>query len=185
MIYIYFKISLFLWFKSSPLIDKITPQEREPLYEDDEFDLEDSEEYYDDEIDLEKISASDYQIKPEEKVSKNAFGGLRKKLRDRSVKFGSGNTHMPDFKTMVSTGRAGRSQDTLMKPYDEDFLKNPFGNSFLESKKSLSDIIMGEELSEDDNYNGYRPSLGQSTHKMLEKMRDKIGMAPKLMNESL
>ena len=43
---------------------------------------------------------------------------------------------------------------------------------------------MGEELSEDDNYNGYRPSLGQSTHKMLEKMRDKIGMAPKLMNES-
>ncbi len=128
-----------------------------------------------DEIDLENISAE--YIKPSQVSSrqKNVFGDDLIKKKDRSVNNGSLETHMPDFLKMTSTGRAGRKQDTLNNPYDTDFLKNPFGNPFTESKKSLADIILGEQEEPDNNYNGYRPSLDYAMQRTLESMNKKFG----------
>ena len=139
---------------------------------------EDSEE----EIDIENISA-DF-IKPKgSKKAKNVWGDDLIKKRDRKVKRGSLETHMPDFLTMTSTGKAGRAQDTLNDPYDAGFLKNPFGKSFNESRTSLADLILGEQPDADDNYNGYRPSLDQSMQRTLESMRSSFGKST-LLKES-
>ena len=54
----------------------------------------------------------------------NVFGGPIK--ADRKVRHGPGSTHMPNFGKMVSVGRSGRGQDSLNKPFDSDFLSNPF-----------------------------------------------------------
>ena len=86
---------------------------------------------------------------------------------------------------MVSTGRAGRAQDTLNNPYDTDFLNNPFGNTFLESRKeSLADMILGKSDDDDDNYIGYRPSLDGSMQKALESMRSGLGIT-KILKENI
>ena len=58
---------------------------------------------------------------------KNVFGKTLKK--SRKVTNGPGSTHMPDFVKMTSTGKSGRHQDTMNKPYDNDFLLDPFGES--------------------------------------------------------
>ena len=128
-----------------------------------------------DEIDLENISA-DY-ITPSQSSSrqKNVWGEDLIKKRDRSVKNGALETNMPDFRKMTSTGKAGRKQDTLNNPYDTDFLNNPFGNVFKESKKSLADIILGEQEEPDNNYSGYRPALDYSMQRTLESMDKKFG----------
>ena len=128
-----------------------------------------------DEIDLENISA-DY-IVPSQSSSqqKNVWGEDLIKKRDRSVKNGALETNMPDFHKMTSTGKAGRKQDTLNNPYDTDFLNNPFGNVFKESKKSLADIILGEQEEPDNNYSGYRPALDYSMQRTLESMDKKFG----------
>ena len=57
----------------------------------------------------------------------NAFG--QKIEKSRKVKSGPEATHMPDFAKMTSSGKPGRKQDTLSKPYDDDFLKDPFSES--------------------------------------------------------
>jgi hypothetical protein len=148
--------------------------------DDDDEDLE-----LDDEIDIEKLSATG--IKPSSKVKqkKNIWGEPLIQKRDRRVRNGPADTHMPDFKKMVSTGRAGRAQDTLNNPYDTDFLNNPFGNTFLESRKeSLADMILGKSDDDDDNYIGYRPSLDGSMQKALESMRSGLGIT-KILKENI
>tara|TARA_R110001592_G_scaffold6744_3_gene36391 strand:- start:3122 stop:5152 length:2031 start_codon:yes stop_codon:yes gene_type:complete len=128
-----------------------------------------------DEIDLENISAE--YIKPSQQSSnrKNVWGEDLIKKRDRSIKNGALETGMPDFLKMTSTGRAGRKQDTLNDPYDSNFLKNPFGNPFMEGKKSLADIILGEQPEPDNNYSGYRPSLDYAMKRKLESIDKKFG----------
>ena len=57
----------------------------------------------------------------------NAFG---ERIKTRRVsRSGPGSTHMPDFNKMISVGKSGRQQDTLSKPYDNDFLKGTFRES--------------------------------------------------------
>tara|TARA_Y100001973_G_C5199628_1_gene336688 strand:- start:1081 stop:3108 length:2028 start_codon:yes stop_codon:yes gene_type:complete len=150
------------------------------LDEEQSFDEEDL-----DEIDLEKIQGElGDGIKPSSSPSKkNVWGTPLRKKRDRKVRSGPGSTHMPDLKKMVLTGKAGRSQDTLRKPYDEDFLSNPFGNSFGEGKKqSLADYIIGLE-EETQEYSGYRPAMSFEMKGMLEKMQGKLGIK-KIINEN-
>lgn len=144
------------------------PSRENSLYN--EIDDDISEEY--DEIDLEKISnMSGKKIKASSKT-KNAWGEpLRKSVLKPS------DTHMPDFKKMTSTGKAGRKQDTLNSPYEKEWLRNPFGNTFLENKMpSLADIILGKKTEEDNNYRGYRPSLDRSTVRALEGLQRKLGV---------
>ena len=146
------------------------------LKEIDEDDMYDD--IYDDEIDLEKISGERGKIKPSSKA-KNAWGEPLSKSVIKPTDVGH-----PDFLKMTSIGKRGRKQDTLNDPYEKDWLQNPFGNTFLESKKqSLADIILGKEESEDNNYQGYRPSLNRSLQKTLENMQQKLGVR-KVLKES-
>ena len=80
----------------------------------------------DDEIESLSIDDVDAPIKAQAKI-KNAFGQNIEK--SRRVTSGPGSTHMPDFVKMTSVGKAGRKQDTMNKPYDNDFLSDPFAES--------------------------------------------------------
>ena len=149
-----------------------------------EYDMPE-EEYSEDDIDLEKISMD--LIQPSQEISgeRDVWGNKLIKKRDRKVKRGALDTHMPDFKTMVSTGQYGRAQDTLNNPYDTNFLRNPFGNTFLESTgDSLADMILGKSTVDDDNYIGYRPSLDNSMIRALESMRSGLGIS-KILKENI
>ena len=83
-----------------------------------EFELESDED--DDRLNL-SIDDIDAPEKAAKKI-KNAFGGPIKP--NRKVKGGAEQTHMPDFGKMVSVGKAGRSQDSLNKPFDAESLFN-------------------------------------------------------------
>lgn len=92
-----------------------------------EDDLEDdSDENTYDEVEGLSINDLDAPIKAQHQI-RNAFGQTIKK--SRKVRTGPDSTHMPDFFKMTSTGKAGRKQDSLNKPYDEDSLKDPFAES--------------------------------------------------------
>jgi hypothetical protein len=45
---------------------------------------------------------------------------------------------MPDFAKMTGTGKSGRHQDTLNKPYDNDFLTDPFSESAVSTPPRLT-----------------------------------------------
>ena len=72
------------------------------------------------------IQDLDAPIKADRQIH-NAFGQKIKK--SRKVTAGPASTHMPDFVKMTSTGKSGRKQDTMNKPFDNDFLKDPFSES--------------------------------------------------------
>jgi len=69
------------------------------------------------------IDDEDAPIKADTKL-RNVFGGPIKP--SRKVQHGSATTHMPNFLSMTSVGRSSRGQDSMNKPYDEDFIFNPF-----------------------------------------------------------
>jgi hypothetical protein len=92
-----------------------------------------AEENFIDEDDLEEdeiirlsINDLDAPVKIQKHI-KNAFGEPLRK--SRKVTNGPASTHMPDFAKMTGTGKSGRSQDTLSKPYDADSLSDPFSES--------------------------------------------------------
>ena len=89
-------------------------------------DEEDEDEDDDDIISNLSIEDIDAPVKVDSHI-KNVFG--KKLKKSRKVTNGPASTHMPDFAKMTSTGRAGRPQDTMNKPYDNDFLLDPFGES--------------------------------------------------------
>jgi len=94
----------------------------------------------------------------------NAFGEPLKK--SRTVRGGPASTHTPDFAAMTSTGRQGRTQDTLNKPFDDDFVKSPFG-------ESISEPI------------GAPPRLTYDLVKTLGRMSNQIGISrAALLSES-
>jgi hypothetical protein len=98
------------------LLTALSPEEED---EDDEGDIEEEDAL----LSL-SIDDDDAPIKAQNAIF-NAFGGPIKKKR--TVRNGPASTHMPDFLKMTSVGRAGRKQDTLNKPFDDDFIKSPFG----------------------------------------------------------
>lgn len=86
----------------------------------------DDDEEDDDSILSLSIDDVDAPVKAQSKI-RNAFGQPLKK--SRKVTSGAEATHMPDFVKMTSVGKSGRKQDTLNKPYDNDFMNDPFGES--------------------------------------------------------
>jgi hypothetical protein len=86
---------------------------------------EDDEDIEEDIVSL-SIDDDEAPIKAQNAIM-NAFG--EPVQRSRKVRSGPDSTHMPDFVKMTSVGKSGRTQDTLNKPLDNDFLKNPFGES--------------------------------------------------------
>ena len=150
------------------------------LGETDEYDdVSEDDEY----LDLEKISQhiGDGSIKADN-TSKGVFGQDIKQKRDRTVKFGAGDLHMPDFGGMVNNKR---SQDSMNDPYDASWVRNWGKRNQLESNhKRLADVIAGMDSGiKDPIPETIRPSLSYDTQKMLEKMNSKLGIR-KLMTES-
>ena len=45
---------------------------------------------------------------------------------------------MPDFVKMTSVGKSARHQDSMNKPFDEDFVKNPFSENFLPRNSQMN-----------------------------------------------
>ena len=93
---------------------------------DDEDDEDDEEHIESDIVSTLSIDDDDAPIKAHNAIM-NAFGAPMKK--SRKVRVGPESTHMPDFSAMVSVGKSGRTQDSLNKPFDDDFTKSPFGES--------------------------------------------------------
>ena len=76
-------------------------------------------------------------------------------------------SHMPDFLSMTSTGKSTRGQDSMNKPYDEDFLKNPY----TESLDDVNPLVP--------------PRLTYDMVKTLQKMGSEISIAKKgLLSEN-
>ena len=86
-----------------------------------------------DEIEKPSIEDEDAPAKAEKQI-RNIFNEPIKK--SRKVTRGPASTHIPDFKSMTSVGRSTRGQDSLNKPYDDDFIKNPFKESAPSEKSS-------------------------------------------------
>lgn len=79
---------------------------------------EDSEEDFDDyHLNL-SMDDEDAPDKMEKRL--NVFGGPIK--ASRKIINGPGSTHMPDLAKMVSVGKHGRHQDSMNKPFDDDFI---------------------------------------------------------------
>ena len=93
---------------------------------DTDTDTDDDDDDDDDDILGLSIDDVDAPVKVQKHL-RNAFGEpLRKSRKDTS---GPGSTHMPDFAKMTSTGKSGRTQDTLNKPFDKGF-QNLYLNQF-------------------------------------------------------
>ena len=139
---------------------------------------EEDEEY----LDLEKISQhiGDGEIKPNASA-KGVFGNDIAQKRDRSVKFGAEQLHMPNFKNMVG---GSRPQDTMSDPYDSSWIRNWGKRTQLESPQRLADVIAGMDYGVKDIIpDTIQPSMSYDTQRMLEKMNSKLGIR-KLMTES-
>jgi len=118
--------------KEGNLLTAVLPTEHASIDEEDE---EDEEE--DDLLSL-SISDDDAPAKAQAQI-RNAFNEPIKKKRKTVA--GPASTHMPDFLKMTMVGKPGRTQDSLNRPHDRDFFKNPFGegvdnfmDSFLDEK---------------------------------------------------
>lgn len=61
--------------------------------------------------------------------------------KQRKTHAGPGSTHMPDFVKMTSVGRAGRNQDSLNKPFDDNFFKDPFKENTVLRSPSLGQYL--------------------------------------------
>ena len=94
-----------------------------PAEEKDEDDTAQEEEFEVSSLSIKDLNAP---VKAQKQI-RNAFGEPVNK--ERKVRVGPATTQMPDFVKMTSTGKSGRKQDTLNKPYDSDFLKDPFSEA--------------------------------------------------------
>lgn len=97
------------------------------------------------------IDDIDAPIKAQSAI-KNVFGGSLNKKR---TSVGPSRTGMPDFKKMTSTGKSGRGQDSLNKPYGDKTFVDPFSES---------------------NESGELPKLSVGLVKTLNHMSNKIGI---------
>ncbi len=119
-----------------------------------------------DEVDLEKL---DYDGVRKSNKAKNVFGGKLQKNQINREK-----SHLPDFAKMTTVGRKARTQDSMNRPYDDDFV---LGNPFKEAK--LSDFLLPNES---EYLSIERPRLDVSMQKSLEGFRSKFGIT-KMLNE--
>lgn len=147
------------------LLDGLPTKKSQQFFEyDDDEDTDDDL----DEIDLDSIDFG--ELKKSNKA-KNVFGG---KLAKNKIK--RDKTHLPDFASMTSVGRATRTQDSMNRPYDEDFI---LGKSFSEGK--LSDFLFNEQ---DEYLSIERPRLDNNLKKSLDAFSARFGGSPgKMLTE--
>ena len=81
---------------------------------------------------------------------------------------GPGSTHMPDFKKMTGVGGSGRKQDSLKKPFDDDFVKNPFRESSL-PRNEFIDKFLDDKITQ-------RTIMTKQMNRTLSDMSNAIGI---------
>ena len=110
---------------------------------------DDTEEDDDDDIDIDSLTMS---IKDPDAPMKaqNQIRSITNKpiIKNRRVTAGPNSTHMPDFMNMTGVGRTGRKQDTLNKPYDDDFVNNPFKEGVLQDVNAPFDDFLDNKLNQ-------------------------------------
>lgn len=110
------------------------PGNRKILYDEDDEDAED-------EVSKISIDNPDAPIVFNNQI-RNIFG--EPIAKSRKVKDGPASHHMPDLGGMVSHKR---KQDTFHKPYDNDWIKNPFGES-AEPKGDFMSNFLDKKMSQ-------------------------------------
>ena len=131
--------------QTNPQGDLLTalPADGEDIVEDES----DDEDYF---LDL-SMDDEDAPEKAERML--NVFGGPVK--ASRRVRNGPGSTHMPDFAKMVSVGPRGRNQDSMNKPFDNDFIFSPLPeqNTTADRPRLTNDIQkMMTSMSDSDKF---------------------------------
>jgi len=136
-----------------------------------EIDGDDEEEDDSEEIIRLSMDDEDGPIKVDNMV-KNIWGDPMPRNR-REINT-SGKIHSPDFSSITGVGRNTRKRDSMNKPYDEDYLKNPFGEGLikdLEAEGNLSEV-------------GDSPRLDRSTISIISKLSKVISnKQSSLLNE--
>ena len=121
------------------------------------------------------ITDPDAPVKIQKQI-RNAFNQPIKK--SRKVKGGPADTHMPDFLTMTSVGDVGRKQDTLRKPFDDDFLKNPFGEGILPTSPEINTFI--------DDKMAQRRRMTKDMQRTIDSFQSALGITRnKILNEEV
>ena len=98
-----------------------------------EKNIDESDDDEDDEDDdIIKLSMDDEEgpIRVDNMV-KNIWGDKLPQNRKKSNS--SGKIHSPDFSSITGVGSKTRSRDSMNKPYDQDFFKNPFGEGLIQT----------------------------------------------------
>ena len=121
-----------------------------------------------------KMSISDTEapVKAQKKI-RNIFNEPIKK--SRKVTAGADALSMPDLAKMVSVGKAGRAQDSLNKPFDDDFVKNPLkgqSSRFKEAMMPRSSVV--EEFLDDGIKHHTR--ITRDIERTLSNMESSIGI---------
>ncbi len=121
-----------------------------------------------------KMSISDTEapVKAQKKI-RNIFNEPIKK--SRKVTAGADALSMPDLAKMVSVGKAGRTQDSLNKPFDDDFVKNPLkgqSSRFKEAMMPRSSVV--EEFLDDGIKHHTR--ITRDIERTLSNMESSIGI---------
>lgn len=130
-------------------------------------DRDDDDDDTDEDDHVTKLSIDDDSapVKAHNKI-RNIFNEpLEKK---RKVTAGPGSTHMPDFKKMTGVGGSGRKQDSLKKPFDDDFVKNPFRESSL-PRNEFIDKFLDDKITQ-------RTIMTKQMNRTLSDMSNAIGI---------
>ncbi len=136
----------------------------------DEDDVDD-----DDISDRLSIADTNAPVKAQKKI-RNIFNEPIQK--SRKVTAGADALAMPDLGKMVSIGKSGRTQDSMNKPFDDDFLKNPLGtrskrtSSFAEAMLPRNDVV--EEFLDDNIRRHTR--MTRDVERALSNMESAIGI---------
>ncbi len=136
-------------------------------------DLEEEEDSDDDDIsDRLSISDTDAPVKAQKKI-RNIFNEPIKK--SRKVTAGPEALSMPDLGKMVSVGKAGRTQDSLNKPFDDDFIKNPLSGKSVRFKEAMLPRTPVVEDFLDDGIK-HHTRMTRDIERALTKMDNSIGI---------
>ena len=103
---------------------------------------------------------------------RNAFG---EKLRKKKIK--RGEVHMPDFHKMTTVGKNARNQDSMNKPYDEDFV---LGKAFQEGR--LTDALFDDRP---EYLSVQRPRLDHGMKQTLNRFEEMFGPKTQVLKEEV
>lgn len=100
----------------------------------------DEDEDDDEDEDVKKLSIDDDEApaKAQNQI-RNTFNEPIKK--SRKVTSGPSSTHMPNISSMAGVGKSARGQDSMNKPFDNDFIINPFKEGRSDTGASFGEFI--------------------------------------------